>query len=213
MIQGVALDLDGTVYRSGRELPGAAQTVRMLREAGLSVVFASNNPTVSCEDYAGRLSRLGIPATPDDMVTSGAVTARWLRDHHPLASVLLVSEPVLRTELERAGVLITGDPLAADVVVVSFDRTFDYSKWTAAFTALRGGALFVATNPDVTCPIQGGEVPDCGGIIAALEVSTGRSLDVVVGKPSQIMASAVLNRLGAAPLEGRQAAVGIGMAA
>ena len=195
MIQAVALDLDGTVYRSGQALPGAAAAVLALRAAGLGVVFASNNPTVGRDAYAERLTQLGIPATPDDTVTSGHVTGTWLRENHPLASVLLVSEPVLRAELQSAGVRLTDEPLSADIVVVSFDRTFDYHKWTGAFTALRGGALFVATNPDATCPIDGGEVPDCGGIIAALEVSSGRPLDIVIGKPSPIMADAVLRQL------------------
>jgi NagD protein len=193
--RAVALDLDGTVYLSGRPLPGAVDAVGTLRDNGIGVVFVSNNPTVDATRYAHRLTALGIPTGPEHVLTSGGVTAAWLREHHPDAKLLLVSEPSLRAELAAAGCRLAESPEDADVVVVSFDRTFDYAKWTAAFSALRHGALFVATNPDATCPVEGGEIPDCAGIIAALEATTGRSVDVVVGKPSPTMAAAVLDRL------------------
>lgn len=195
MIRAVVLDLDGTVYRSGRPLPGAVEAVARLVSAGVEVVFASNNPTVTAAQYAVRLRAMGVDTDEDRVLTSGGVAASWLREHHGADQVLLLSEPSLRAELDAAGVHLTDDPAQAAVVVASFDRTFDYTKWTAAFTALRAGALFVATNPDVTCPVEGGEVPDCGGVVAALEATTGRRLDVVVGKPSAVMAAAILNRL------------------
>lgn len=83
------------------------------------------------------------------------------------------------------------------MVLAAFDRTFSYAKWNTAFQALRRGALFAATNPDTTCPVSGGGlIPDCGGITAALEATSGRRVDVVFGKPSRIMAEAALERLG-----------------
>lgn len=196
-IRGVVLDLDGTVYLSGRPLPGAVDTVADLRARGIGVVFVSNNPLVPSSTYAQRLTGMGIPADDEDVLTSGGLTAAWLREHHPGSRILLVSEPSLRGELERVGCELTEDPAAADVVVVSFDRTFDYAKWKAAFDALRAGARFVATNPDATCPTADGELPDCAGIIAALEATAGVPLDLVIGKPSPVAALAALNRLSA----------------
>lgn len=195
MIRGLVCDLDGTVYLSGRPLPGAVDALASVRRAGVAVVFVSNNPTVAADAYAERLTGMGIPTTPSQVLTSGGVTAEWLRREHGDASVLLVSERSLRTELEAAGVDVVDDPSAANLVVVSFDRTFDYRKWQAAFDALRRGAGFIATNADATCPVEGGEIPDCAGIIAALEATTGRHLDTVIGKPSPIMAAAALDRL------------------
>ena len=42
------------------------------------------------------------------------------------------------------------------MVVVSWDRTFDYAKLEAAFHAVRSGARLVATNPDPFCPSPDG---------------------------------------------------------
>lgn len=81
-------------------------------------------------------------------------------------------------------------------MVAAFDRTFDYRKWTVAFRAIRRGADFIATNADATYPGDEGEIPDCGGVIAALEASTSVPVRAVLGKPSQDFLAVALRRLG-----------------
>jgi HAD superfamily hydrolase (TIGR01450 family) len=82
-------------------------------------------------------------------------------------------------------------------VVIAFDRTFDYAKLNTALQAVRRhGARLIATNPDRTCPVEGGEIPDCAGMTAAVEAVTGRRVEVVVGKPSPIILEVALARLG-----------------
>jgi HAD superfamily hydrolase (TIGR01450 family) len=80
--------------------------------------------------------------------------------------------------------------------VASFDRTFTYRKLDIGFQALRRGAGFYATNGDATLPVEGGEVPDAASMIAALEACSGRSVDLVVGKPSRVVVDTALRRLG-----------------
>lgn len=195
-VRGVIFDLDGTIYRGAVPIPGARETIAFLRTAGIGCVFASNNPTATGHDYAVRLAGMGIRVDASDVLTSGGVAAQWLVRTHPEASVFVVGEESLIRELENAGVRTTASD-EADVVLAAFDRTFNYAKFSTAFQALRRGAVFVATNPDTTCPVEnGGLIPDCGGIIAALEATSGKRLDTVIGKPSRIMADAALDRLG-----------------
>lgn len=193
--RGVICDLDGTVYLSGKPLPGAVEALHELRAAGTQVLFVSNNPHRDASAYAERLEGLGLPATPADVLTSGSVTTSWIAQQMPGARALVLGEESLRTELTAAGAKLVDRAEDTDVVIASFDRTFDYASWTEAFRAIRGGARFVATNPDATCPVDGGEIPDCGGIIAALEVTTGRPVEQVMGKPSPLMVEAALRRL------------------
>jgi arabinose operon protein AraL len=54
----------------------------------------------------------------------------------------------------------------------------------------------VATNPDRTCPLPEGEVPDCAAVIGALEGCTGKQVEVVAGKPSPVMLEIALGVLG-----------------
>ena len=102
--RGWLLDLDGTVYVGERLVPGADTTIAALRAAGRRVAFLSNKPLETREAYAGKLTRLGVPARPDDVVNSSLVLARHLRRLDPGAPVFVIGEPPLRAELAAHGV-------------------------------------------------------------------------------------------------------------
>jgi HAD superfamily hydrolase (TIGR01450 family) len=176
-------------------LPGAKHTVETLRAAGARVVFLSNNPLKTRAEYAAKLTRLGIPTLPEEVVNSSWVMARWLEREAPGAAVFVIGEQPLMGELRAAGFHLTEEPGEIDFVVASFDRTFDYHKLQVAFDAIRAGARFIATNADRYCPIPGGGLPDAGAVIGAVEGCTGKRVEVVVGKPSPITVSAILDRL------------------
>ncbi|MEN3357188.1 MAG: hypothetical protein V7637_1170, partial [Mycobacteriales bacterium] len=76
------------------------------------------------------------------------------------------------------------------------------AKLEAAYRAVRRhGAAIVATNPDPYCPTPDGGLPDCAAMLAALEACTGARAEAVLGKPSAIMARALLDRLGTSPAD------------
>ncbi len=195
-VAGYLLDLDGTVYLSDQLIPGAAETIATLRARGRRVVFLTNKPLYSRADYAQKLTRLGIPATENDVINSSFVLARYLAQASPGARVYAIGEPPLLGELEEAGLSLCDDPQRIEYVIAAFDRTFTYEKLNIGFQAIKRGAHFVATNPDRTCPVEGGEIPDAAAIIAALEATTGRKVEAVAGKPSSVIVSVAIDRLG-----------------
>lgn len=187
---GVVFDLDGTLYLGDALIPGADTTLAWLRDRGARVRFVTNNPRQSRAGYAKKLSHLGISAAEDEVVTSATVMVDYLisESEPKWAPYFLLGEAQLRHELEVAGFPVTdGDDGGS--VIVSFDTTLTYRKWTLAFRALRRGAKFLATNPDVYCPTPDGGLPDAGMLVAGLEIGTGRVCDMVVGKPSQFLAN------------------------
>lgn len=192
---GYVFDLDGTLYLGDELLPGATETVRALRDAGARVAFLTNKPLELPADYAAKLTALGIPATPDEVVSSTDALLRWLRGHAPDARIFPVAEPLVADLLRDEGWELTEDPARIDLVVVSFDRTFDYAKLLTAYRAVRNGARIVATNPDPYCPTPDGGLPDCAAMLAAIEAATGARAEAVVGKPSPHMAATLLERL------------------
>jgi NagD protein len=196
VFKGFLFDLDGTIYLGERLIPGAERVVRLLREAGRKVVFLSNKPLYTREDYAAKLTRLGIPAKPSDVINSTFVLIRYLEQTAPGAKVFVVGELPFVAEMARAGFHLTENPDEIEYVIAAFDRTFDYRKYNIAFQAIRKGARFFATNPDRTCPVEGGELPDCAGVIAALEAVTLRKVEVIVGKPSPITVRIALEVMG-----------------
>ncbi|QLG60875.1 HAD-IIA family hydrolase [Halorarum salinum] len=197
-IEGAVLDLDGTVYRGDALVPGAAAAIETLRERGVDVLFFSNKAIERPAAYREKLERLGVPVPADRVVTSATVTATYVAEHHPGERVFLVGEEPLAEELAAAGVSV-GPPADATVVVASMDRSFDYDALSDAMAAMEGADAFYATNPDRTCPVEGGEIPDAAGMIGAVEGVTGRDLDLVLGKPSPVAVEAAMARLGVAP--------------
>ena len=199
MFKGFIFDLDGTVYISDRLIPAADRVIRLLRESGRKLVFLSNKPLQTRENYASKLTRLGVPTQPDEVVNSTLVMINYLKKNGPDAKLFVVGETPFIEELKRAGFQITEEPKEIEYVVVAFDRTFDYRKLDISFQAIKLGAHFVATNPDRTCPVEGGEIPDCAGMIAAIEAVTQKKVEVIVGKPSPFIIQTALEVMGLQP--------------
>ena len=193
--RGWLLDLDGTVYRGESLVPGADEAIAALRADGRRVAFLSNKPLQTRAEYAAKLARLGVPAGPDDVINSSLALVRHLLVIDPGAPLFVIGEPPLHAELRAHGFEVRGDHRVR-WVVIAFDRTFDYAKLDTALQAARGGARLIATNPDRTCPVEGGEIPDCAGMTAAVEAVTGLTVETIVGKPSPIILDVALASLG-----------------
>ncbi|MFB6152413.1 MAG: HAD-IIA family hydrolase [Haloarculaceae archaeon] len=196
MVEGVVLDLDGTVYTSGTPIPGAVEAVERLRERGISVLFCSNNPTKTPAKYVDRLREMGIEADERDVLPASTVTRDYLREHHPADPTYLVGEPSLAEYLRGAGQELVDDPSAAAAFVVSWDRTFDYGTMQAALDGIDGETAFLGTDPDRVVPTDDGEMPGSGAVIGAVARTVGREPDRVLGKPAPEVATAALDRLG-----------------
>jgi HAD superfamily hydrolase (TIGR01450 family) len=186
--EGYVFDLDGTIYLGSELLPGASRLVAALRRLGKRILFVSNNPTRDPDAYASRLSGMGIPVEPSEVLNTVVTMTRWLAQHHPTATVFPIAEEPLKRALRGAGIRISEDPAEIDFVIASYDRTFDYRKLQIAFDALwyHRRARLVATNPDRFCPFPGGRgEPDAASVTAAVEACTGVRCEAVFGKPAR----------------------------
>ena len=192
-------DLDGTCYLGDALLPTVRETITRLRDMGKRTVFLSNNPTRTREAYAERLTRLGLPTPASDVINSSLVMVDFLSKRMPGARLFVVGEASLERELAAAGFELADSAEGVAAVIASFDRAFNYHKLQVAFDAIRAGARFFATNADRFCPVPGGGQPDAAAMIAAIEASTGVSVEAVVGKPSRYMAEAILRLLDLPP--------------
>lgn len=180
------LDLDGTVYRGGEAVPGAAEAVQAARENGTAVRFVTNNASRSPQDVADHLTGLGVPAKPVEVSTSaqaaGTVLAERLKQND---EVLVVGTSALADIVTAVGlrpVREFGDGVKA--VVQGISRETGWRDLAEATLAIRAGALWVACNLDATLPTERGELPGNGAMVAALRTATGHE-PVVAGKPAR----------------------------
>ncbi|MEF2246772.1 HAD-IIA family hydrolase [Paenibacillus sp. IITD108] len=197
-MKGFIFDLDGTVYLGDRMISGAAETIQALRDRGDKVLFLTNKPIATRQSYVDKLVGMGVPATLSEVLNSSQLVALYLKEHLKEGEkVLVIGEEPIRKELHEHGIAIVDDNSCdVDYVVLSWDRQFHYDDLNVMYQAVVRGAKVLASNPDCTCPMEDGQIPDTGTLIAALEAATGKPVDLVVGKPSAIAAEIAMNYLG-----------------
>jgi glycerol 3-phosphatase-2 len=196
-IDGLIVDLDGVVWVGDDEIPGSVRALNTLVDRGVSIVFLTNDPRGSRDDYAARLSRLGVPANSEQILTSGSVLASVIRNRHGNgASTYVVGPTALKIEVQRAGLLLADGAQARDAVAVAVGAHsgFNYDELRSAAQAVRGGAALYAPGRDATFPMPDGPWPATGAVLAAVETAAN-SRAVVVGKPEAPMFELAQSRL------------------
>ena len=196
------LDLDGVVYVGDHAVPGAAQGLAAARAAGMRLAFVTNNAGRPAPEVAAHLRALGIAADEDDVVTSAQAGAGLLAERLPPgAPVLAVGGPGVADALRAAGlaaVLPAGDATPSVAAVLQgFGRDVAWGDLAAAAVAVRGGARWILTNPDLTLPLPAGPAPGNGSLARAVEAAAGRAPDDVAGKPHPALMQASVTRTGA----------------
>jgi 4-nitrophenyl phosphatase len=162
-------------------------------------VFLTNNSAATPAQYVERLAGHGIEVGLDRIITSGQAIGRYLDQHRGSRwkKAVVIGEQGLADILRSRGidVLGHGDHEGADLVVVGWDRHFDYDKLRAAVVALRNGAAYIASNTDSTYPTPSGPWPGAGTMVAAVSTGGGRK-PFVAGKPNPFIVQMALERLG-----------------
>ena len=192
------LDLDGVVYLGGTGIPGAAEALRKAQAAGMRLSYVTNNAFRTPAAVAALLESLGAPAEPADVVTSAQAAARLLADRLPPgAPVLVVGGTGLRMALRERGLrpvsTAADKPLA---VVQGYTPGLTYSALAEGGMAVAAGALFVASNADITLPGRRGQGPGNGALIQVIATATGVQ-PLVAGKPEPPLHRETMLRTGA----------------
>jgi glycerol-1-phosphatase len=200
--RGVVFDLDGVVYLGEEVVEAAPAALDQVRALGVAVAFVTNNSYRPPELVAEKLQRLGVKATPEQVLTSSQALVRLLGGPAGLDGirVLVVGGPGLRGALEAAGArLVDGSAWGdAQVVAVGFDPDLTYARARDATLAIRAGARFVGSNPDTTLPAPDGLWPGAGATLALLQAATGVRPEVA-GKPERALLDTAAEAIGSGP--------------
>lgn len=207
-ISALIIDMDGVLWEGSCPLPGLDDFFRCLREQQLPFILATNNASLTQQQYVAKLQKLGIGVSKDEILTSSMATAYYLSEQtNPSAtSVYVLGEDGLRLPLSEQGFTLIaperlGDcapkRLRPDYVVCGLDRTINWEKMAIASLYLGAGAKFIACNADTSLPMELGTVLGNGAILAALQAATGIT-PTVIGKPQAIMYQQAIKFLGVA---------------
>jgi len=187
------IDMDGVLVHGQTIIPGAAEFIERIQQAGGEYLLLTNNPAYTPRDLAHRLSQIGLVIPAERIFTSALATAHFLRDQCDNARVFVIGESGLTTAIHDEQLVITDmDP---QYVVLGETSALNYEMITKAIRFVLAGASFIATNPDPTGVSDDGIVPANGAMAALIERASGVA-PFYVGKPNPLMMRTALNYLG-----------------
>ena len=197
-IKALILDMDGVVWRSDAPIGDLTAIFARIRQRGLKFVFATNNGTLTPEEYKSKLAKLGVEIDPSQIVTSALGIAFMLSQKFPRGTkIFVIGEGGIRVALEENGfeVLSVEDAPQAQAFVMGIDRTINFQKVAEAALLVRAGIPFYTTNTDRTFPTPRGEIPGSGAWLSVITTATGID-PIIAGKPFPYLMELSLERLG-----------------
>jgi 4-nitrophenyl phosphatase len=205
-IRGLIIDMDGVLWHGELAVPGLELFFQTLRELKRPFVLATNNASLTPQQYVAKLARMHIKVGLNEILTSSMATATYLSEHYdPHATrVFVIGEDGATQPLREHGFTLTGlyelnskeTPNAgADIVVCGKDETLTWDKLSTATLNINAGAKFIGTNADTTLPTEYGLTQGNGAILAALSTAS-KVTPTIIGKPEPIIYQQALAALG-----------------
>lgn len=192
------LDLDGTVWESGRAIAGAVEAIVA---SGVDALYVTNNASRAPADVAQMLQAIGLDADSRQVVTSAQVAAELAAQVSGSgARALVLGSPSFKQLAEDAGLVVVSgmeDPQGPpEVVLHGHNPETGWAQLSEAALALRAGARYIASNLDSSLPSDRGLMVGNGSMVAAVVSATGIS-PTSAGKPEPAMFEAAARSVGA----------------
>lgn len=187
-------DLDGTVYLGNKPIPGTIDFIQ--RNLGVrEIFFLTNNTSKNLDDYITKLAGFGIHIGIERMLSPLLPLVDYLIEEGITHIYPVGNSNFIRFIKERMPSVVFTDGDDCRAVVLGFDTELTYAKLEASCLLLQDPKVqFLATHADAVCPSPRGPLPDAGSFIALYETATGRTPDVVFGKPNTILLKSLLRQ-------------------
>ncbi len=189
-VKGLLFDMDGVWYVGDTVIPGAADTLAHIRRARIPCRFITNTTTMSLDDLADKMNRLGLPVKTGEIINAPRAAAMFLAAKGNPSCHLIVDDNV-RAEFDRFPDSDTPDY----VVIGDIGGRWSYDLLNEAFRKLIGGAELIAMHKGRYWQVEDGLALDIGAFVAGLEYATGKTA-TLVGKPSPTVFRSALSDLG-----------------
>ncbi|WP_347987921.1 HAD-IIA family hydrolase [Methylomonas sp. AM2-LC] len=201
-IRALIIDMDGVLWHGDQPQAGLVEFFQTLRDIKLPFVLATNNASMTAQQYVEKLAKMGVCVALNEILTSGMATALFLSKHyHPEHTRVFViggigaRQPLIDLGFTLTGLYETNPEQRAQLVVCGLDRDLSWDKLATATLNIRAGAYFIGTNGDISLPTEHGVTHGNGAILAALQTATGVA-PTIIGKPEPIIYQQAMELLG-----------------
>lgn len=192
------LDIDGTISFDSTLFEGSMEFFREVEKRQRNCVFITNNSTRSISGYVEKFTKMGVKVDERSFLTSSYASAVYLKEKYQQELLFAAGTQSFIQELREFGIRVTEDKREAEIkaVIVGFDNELTYQKVQDVCELLETRDVdYIATNPDLACPVGFGYVPDCGAICLMIEQAAKRK-PLFIGKPNPLMVEMSMKRFG-----------------
>ncbi len=201
-IECFLLDMDGTIYHDCEIIDGTLDFLAELKKQNKRAFYITNNSSKTATEYVNKLSKMNIPASESDFFTSADALVNFLEKKNTSKKAFILGTPAYERYMEKKGYTLvreyTTDPdKRPDFVILAFDTGLTYEKLRIACDYITDGVCYVATHPDMVCPVSGGRtIPDAGSFMLLIEGATGKRPELIAGKPDPCMINTICELTG-----------------
>lgn len=181
-------DIDGTVALGENLIDGAKELLDYIESINGKYIFITNNSTMGVNDYIKKFENLKVRVDESNFITAGYASALYLEENYKYKKIFCLGTKSFVSELKERNLNVT-EIFESDVqcVIVGFDNELEYRKIEDVCKILsKKSVSFLATNPDLVCPVDFGFVPDCGSICQMIENAVERK-PIFIGKPNKLI--------------------------
>jgi 4-nitrophenyl phosphatase len=208
-VTGFIFDIDGTLALADRmlngyqPLPGAIETLDLLRHREVPFVAFTNGSTKTPKALSEALGQAGLRVLPERTLTPVSIAVDIFARKKYRRILVLGVEGVWRPLLESGLEVVVAPERADDVdaVLIGWHPDFRLADLDVACRAVwAGAALYTVSTAAVVASREGRTLGISGALTAAVRSVTGRRA-TIVGKPSMDALRVACARLGRSPHE------------
>lgn len=193
-IKALLFDLDGTLTVDDRCLPGAAETLALLKERGYPIRICTNTTTKSKDSLSRQLQEIGLPIEPNEIFSAPAAALGYLRQCKIHTCFKLLSDDV-KSDFEEFS---HSDTKPECMIIGDVGELWDYTLMSKLFAFAMDGVPIIALHKGRYW-LTGGQLKlDIGAFITGIEYAAGIEA-LVIGKPSPEFYRMALENIGLPP--------------
>ena len=182
--KGILSDIDGTLYFKGAPVPGSVETVEILREKGIKLLFFTNTDSKTPKNVYKSLIEYGFKVKEEEIFTPIIALKEFLSDKTDVKLYLVTTEEV-KEEFEEFH-HVRGSEVPDYVIVGDFRDDWDVNRLNKAFRyIMQHKAILLGTQGNkYYLDVNGLPVIDTGSFVHMI-ANAAKVKPMIFGKPSK----------------------------
>ena len=183
-VKGILSDIDGTLYFKGAPVPGAIETVELLRKKGIKMLFFTNTDSKTPKNVYKSLIDYGFKVKEEEIFTPIIVLKEFFTDKTDVKLYLVTTEEVKEEFQEFHHV--TGSEIPDYVIVGDFRDNWDVNRLNKAFRyVIKHKAILLGTQGNkYYLDVNGDPVIDSGSFVHMI-ANAANVKPMIFGKPTK----------------------------